>query len=276
MEVKKFSNGFEYVEVKNSVASAKIALQGGHIFHYAHNKKEPILWLSDESVFEVGTAIRGGIPICWPSFGMNNSDLPQHGFARVSMWNLVCVNELNSNTTEVILNLKETQESLKLWDYKFDLELKITISDTLTLEMTTTNLDEKSFKLTQAFHSYFKISDITNISVNGLDSKLYFDALSSYNIRQNGDITFSAELDRVYQNVESPVVLKDTNAEVKLTSQGSSSVVVWNPWIEKCSRMSGMSNEAYKEFVCIETANAFEDFRTLGTRESHILKVTIS
>jgi len=27
--------------------------------------------------------------------------------------------------------------------------------------------------------------------------------------------------------------------------------VVWNPWIEKCKRMSGIKEDAYKEFVCI-------------------------
>jgi len=39
--------------------------------------------------------------------------------------------------------------------------------------------------------------------------------------------------------------------------------------------MSGMRDDAYKEFVCIETANAFEDFVILETDKSHSLKVKI-
>lgn len=62
--LKKQKNGFEYIEVKNSVASAKIALQGAHIFEYKRSNKEDILWLSPISTFEKGVAIRGGIPIC--------------------------------------------------------------------------------------------------------------------------------------------------------------------------------------------------------------------
>jgi len=64
----KKENGFEYIEVKNSIASAKIALQGAHIFEYKCSNKADILWLSPTSHFELGKAIRGGIPICWPRF----------------------------------------------------------------------------------------------------------------------------------------------------------------------------------------------------------------
>ena len=39
--------------------------------------------------------------------------------------------------------------------------------------------------------------------------------------------------------------------------------------------MSGMMDEGYKEFVCIESANAFEDSKFLEPGESHTLKVTI-
>ena len=88
-ELKELENGFEYIEVINDAACAEIALQGAHIFHFARTAQEPILWLSDESAFKYGKAIRGGVPICWPSFGMNNTKLPQHGFARTSLFKFV-------------------------------------------------------------------------------------------------------------------------------------------------------------------------------------------
>ncbi len=43
--------------------------------------QKPCLWLSSESAFKEGVAIRGGIPICWPWFGPVAS--PSHGFARI-------------------------------------------------------------------------------------------------------------------------------------------------------------------------------------------------
>ena len=276
IELKKLSNGFEYLEIQNSSASAKIALQGAHIFEYKRRGEENLFWLSAISDFELGKAIRGGVPVCWPSFGMNNPDLPQHGFARTSVFKCTSREDIDANTTKVELRLTHSEESLKLWNYKFELVLKVTISDKLTIELKTTNLDEKEFKLTQALHSYFQLSNISNAVVKGLDKKPCFDALTNETKIQNGDIIFNQEFDKVFQKVDNQIILEDKGKTIKINNEGSSSAVVWNPWIEKCKRMSAMKDEAYKEFVCIESANAFEDFVVLKSNQSHILKVHIS
>jgi len=265
----------EIIEINNAVASVKIALQGAHIFHYQRKGEEPLLWLSDTSDFEYGKAIRGGVPICWPSFGMNNPELPQHGFARTAKFVHVETKEIDESTTEVTLKLTHSKETLLIWAYQFDLELKVSISDTLTMELKTTNKDSRSFTITQALHTYFSVSDILHVEIKGLDKKPYLDALTNKQCLQNGDIVFRNEVDRVYQEVDSEIVLKDKNRTVNIKNEGSSSAVVWNPWIEKGSRMSGMKADAYKQFVCIESANAFEDFVVLEPNESHTLKATI-
>ena len=275
LESKCLPNGFEYIEVTNKAATAKIALQGAHLFSYKpHNKKE-VLWLSELSDFEAGKAIRGGIPVCWPWFGMNdNLTLPQHGFARTSKFTLTGTDESDPYITKIRLTLTQTQESLKLWKFAFGLELHISISNTLTLELKTTNTDTKFFQITQALHTYFNISDISNIAISGLDTKVYLDALTSKYHTQKGSITFQREIDRVYQGVNKEIQLQDINKTITLQNSGSSSVVIWNPWIQKCARMSAMKKDAYKEFVCIETANAFEDFKLLEPKQSHTLRAT--
>ena len=273
--IKELENGFEYIEIKNDSACGNIALQGAHIFHFARNNEEPLLWLSKTSDFKIGTAIRGGVPICWPSFGVNNPDLPQHGFARLGMWKLKNSQDIDANTTQITLVLNDTQESLGMWNYKFELALKITISDKLTMELTTTNLDEKPFKITQALHTYFQISNISNIAIKGLSDKPYLDALTNKECKQNGDIIFTKEVDSVYQEVDGEILLADKNRTITIQNEGSSSVVVWNPWIQKCKRMSGMENDAYKEFVCIESANAYDDFKILLPHTKHTLKAVI-
>jgi len=275
LELKKLSNGFEYLEIRNENASAKIALQGAHIFEYKRSGEDDLLWLSEMSDFEMGQAIRGGVPICWPSFGMNNPDLPQHGFARTSLFELTSSEELDAKTTEVELRLRDSDETLKLWNYKFELRLRVSISDKLTMELKTTNKDDKEFKLTQAFHTYFKLSEISNAVLKGLDKKPCFDALTNRRNLQDAEITFEKEFDKVFQEVNNEIVLEDKTKTIHIKNEGSSSVVVWNPWIDKCKRMSAMSSEAYKEFVCIESANAFEDFKVLKSNESHILKASI-
>jgi glucose-6-phosphate 1-epimerase len=272
--LRKYENGFEYIEVKNSNCSAKIALQGAHLFEYKRKGERDLLWLSSESEFREGSAIRGGVPLCWPSFGTNNPELPQHGFARTSLFELVESSD-DEESTQITLRLRESEESLSLWSYKFELELKLTLSKTLTMELKTTNRDSKPFKLTQALHSYFNISDIADVKVEGLKDTLRFDALTQERARVVEDIAFNQEYDSVFQEVKGSVVLVDRERTISITNAGSSSVVVWNPWIEKCARMSAMSSEAYREFLCIESANAYEDFRVLEPLEVHILKVVI-
>lgn len=276
IEFKCLENGFRYIEVTNTKANAKVALNGAHLFHYHRVGERELLWLSDISYFEDGKAIRGGIPICWPWFGFNKDDvsLSQHGFARTSLWEFKSSNETTDSTT-LVFTLSDTKETLEVWNYKFSLELKIAISDTLTLELKTTNLDTKEFILTQALHTYFSILNISNVIVKGLDKKPYLDALSWQNMVQDGDIRFEREVDRVYQNIDNTITLVDIDREITIKNEGSSSVVVWNPWIEKTKRMSAMKEDAYTTMLCIESANAFNDARVLKPNESHTLKATI-
>ena len=108
-----------------------------------------------------------------------------------------------------------------------------------------------------------------------MQNKVFLETLTNSNKVQNGKIIFDSEVDSVYQEVDNQIVLKDKNRAIKINNKGSSSVVVWNPWIEKGARMSGMRDEAYKEFVCIETANAFEDFKIVEPQSSTTLCVEI-
>jgi glucose-6-phosphate 1-epimerase len=275
-ELKSFENGFKYLDIKNEKASAKIALQGAHIFHYQKKDEEPLLWLSEVSDFTYSKAIRGGIPICWPRFGNEDKNLPQHGFARTFMFDLVGVKDVSSDSTHIHLRLSNTQKSKQIWDYKFKLDFIIKVSDTLSMELITTNLDNKNFEITQAFHTYFNISNIKNIRIYGLENKHYLDALDMKTKLQKDSIEFKNEVDRVYQGVDKEVSIQDKQKNICIKSKGSKSVIVWNPWIDKCLLMSAMKENAYQKFVCIETANAFEDKRLIKANTSQSLVCVIS
>jgi glucose-6-phosphate 1-epimerase len=275
-ELKSFENGFKYLEIKNKKASAKIALQGAHIFHYQKENEDPLLWLSEVSEFEYSKAIRGGIPLCWPRFGSDDKDLPQHGFARTFMFELVEVKDINLDCTHVHLRLKDSKKSKQIWDKKFQLDFIVHISDTLSMELITTNLDNKNFEITQAFHTYFNVSNIKNISIFGLENKHYLDALDMKIKLQENTIEFENEVDRVYQGVDKEIILHDKQRDICIKNKDSKSVIVWNPWIKKCLAMSAMKADAYKEFVCIESANAFEDKRLIKANTSQSLVCVIS
>ncbi|HIP51335.1 MAG TPA: D-hexose-6-phosphate mutarotase, partial [Campylobacterales bacterium] len=175
---KELDNNFKYIEVKNQHATAKIALQGAHLFHYQAKDKEPLLWLSKKAYFEKGKAIRGGVPICFPWFGKDNTDpsLPQHGFARKQVWKLISTHELADGSTHLQLMLTPNKETRALWDYSFVLIYDVTVGAELTLKLTTINTDTQAFEITQALHSYFNVSNIENVSIEGLENSIYYDS----------------------------------------------------------------------------------------------------
>lgn len=277
IEQKELLNGFKYLEITNSYASAKISLQGAHLYEYIPKDKKALLWLSKASNFQDGESIRGGIPICWPWFGMNkqNKELPQHGFARTASWEYIDSKELD-NSTQITMMLRSDAKTKKMFPYEFELRLILNIGKELLIKIVTKNLDTKTFKITQALHTYFNISDTSNISILGLEDKPYLDALDFKQKRQDGSIKIDKEVDRVFQEIFKPIKLKDKDETIEIINEGSNSVVVWNPWIEKCSRMSAMNEDGYKTFVCIESANVFDDAREIKPNETHTLQTTIS
>ena len=57
-----------------------------------------------------------------------------------------------------------------------------------------------------------------------------------------------------------------------LYGEGSASAVVWNPWIDKTARLGDMGGpNAWRHMVCIETANAGDDVRTLAPGAEHVM-----
>ena len=273
-----FVNGFKYIEINNASARTKIALQGAHVFHYERVGEKPLLWLSKKSFFEIGKAIRGGVPVCWPWFGKHptNSELPQHGFARSSVWELLKAEEIDEHTTEVILQLQPSAESLQLWPHTFELLLAITVGRTLTLALTSKNYDAQPLEITSALHSYFAVENIEKVHVEGLADKSYFDKVTGEERTQQGNVTVSKEVDRIYRKVDYPVTLYDQTRTIHIDAQGSSSTVVWNPWLEKCVAMADMKDDAYKTMICIEAANAPGDALQLAPGEEHTLTTVIS
>ncbi len=274
---KQFDNGFKYIEIQNSQAEAKIALQGAHLFHYKVKEEPSLLWLSKAAFFEEGKAIRGGIPVCFPWFGKNkdNPSLPQHGFARTQLWTVVLEEEKGDSTTHIRLQLKPDTHTLAQWPYLFDVTLDIIISQELSIALSVTNTDTKPFEISTALHTYFSVSDIGTIAIKGLDGRAYYDALEEKNHLQKGDILIHEEVDRVYSHPAETITLLDGDAKVKLQQEGSNSLVVWNPWIEKSKQMSDMSANGYRTMVCLETSNTREDSKVLKPNESHVLKAII-
>jgi glucose-6-phosphate 1-epimerase len=83
VKLSKEKGDLEFINISNSLAVAKISLQGGHVVWWKPKSiKEDVLWLSTNARYEKGRSIRGGVPICWPWFGHHPTDgtYCAHGF----------------------------------------------------------------------------------------------------------------------------------------------------------------------------------------------------
>jgi glucose-6-phosphate 1-epimerase len=91
---------------------------------------------------------------------------------------------------------------------------------------------------------------------------------------QAGPIAFGEEVDRIYVGETSRIELVDAGLGRRLLieSRGSRSAVVWNPWTDKTARLGDMgSPDAFRQLVCIETANAGDDVVSIPVGGAHVL-----
>ncbi len=268
-----------FVSISNAFAAAEICLHGAHVTSFKPHNKQPMIWVSDECVYKEGTVIRGGIPVCWPWFGAHPHDKtkPSHGFVRNRYWNVKSVTETD---TETILTffLTDDESTRQHWDYSFEVNLTVKISDKLEVNLTTVNTDVKPLTVGGALHTYFPVSKISDISVSGLADRSYADALQGMKqLIQDGHIIFTGEVDRVYLNTPDTCKIDDPAfaENICIAKQGSNSTVVWNPWKDKAAGLSGFGNDEYHDMVCIETTNALEDVYKVNPGETHSLSATI-
>jgi glucose-6-phosphate 1-epimerase len=136
-----------------------------------------------------------------------------------------------------------------------------------------TNTDSKAWTMTGALHSYFSVGDVRQITIHGLHGTQYVEGRLSPDKRpQEGPVVIDQEVDRLYAS-DAPVIVDDPvmHRELRIEKAGSLSTVVWNPWIEKSTRLADLPDEAYPDFVCVETTNAGDDAVTLEPGETHLL-----
>jgi glucose-6-phosphate 1-epimerase len=276
-------NGQEYIEINNDLATAKIALQGGHIMQWQPKAQaHPVLWLSSNARQEKGRSIRGGVPICWPWFGAHATDatLCPHGFARVIPWQLIEAEPTRHGATRIVLQMTETAEARRQFSYPYLLSMTITIGDTLRIELSTTNKSSHPFMIGEAFHTYFNISDIANVAVKGLEEVLFADKVFNYERRlQQGDIRFNGEFDRVYLNTTADCSIEDSglNRKIRIGTSRSQSTVIWTPWADKAEQMGDMgTKDEWRTTVCVETANALDNAVIISPNKTHTMAVEYS
>ncbi|MFT3990107.1 MAG: D-hexose-6-phosphate mutarotase [Luteolibacter sp.] len=239
------------LRVETPWSTAEVYFQGAHVTAFQEKGEAPLLFLSKQSQFIPGKAIRGGIPLIFPWFG-NREGHPAHGFARTAEWNLVDAVSHADGRVTLRFSLPEHLSPLRV-------QYAVTVAEDLKLEFSVQNPTQEAQQVEACLHSYFNIGDIARTSVTGLQKVPFIDQLDGNRIKSESfpELRISEEIDRIYIAVPAVLEIHDETRKrkIRLETENSRSAVVWNPWIAKSQRLGDFGDEEYREMLCVETGN---------------------
>lgn len=263
-------DGCPLLHLQHADFSASLALLGGQLLQFQTGKDPALLYLSPLAQLQAGRAIRGGVPICWPWFGPHpeNPEAPQHGVARTSLWQLESLTQ-NQQGFQLSLSGPELQG--------VSVRLHYALGKQIRIDLTSTNHAASPQTISCALHSYLAISNAEHARITGLAGTRYLDKLTAQ-IRHHTDDSLSCkgELDRVVYDVQA-LELSDPgwHRRIRVETQGSNTLVLWNPGQTKARALKDLPDQAWRDFICIEAANAEQDARTLAPGDSHTLSTRL-
>lgn len=245
--------------IETAGSRATISLIGAQVLDWVPTGSSPVQWLSPLARLNTGKAIRGGVPVCWPWFGPSSDrSLPSHGFVRTRDWTMVDVTA-NDNSARLTFEVQAAPPASPVWSGDAMARLSVTVGTTLCLELETLNMGPEPLLITEALHSYFHVSDISTVEIEGLDGVYYLDQLAGQaRVMQHGPVSISGEIDRLYDDRRASCTIVDRSMgrKIHIAKEGSGTTVIWNPWAEKSARLGDMAPGDYRHMLCVETANA--------------------
>lgn len=250
--------------ISNAHAEAEMTLAGGHVMRYTPRGGQPVLWVSPNASFTVGTAMRGGVPVCWPWFALHPDDpqgKPLHGLVRTMLWEMRGTQALPDGATEVRMAVRDTPETLALWPHPFELELAVRVGPRLRMEWTARNPGSAPYRYTGALHPYFSVSDLTAVTVRGLEGTAYLDKNDGFRPKTlAGPLRFEGMVDYVFLDTCAEMVIEDSGLgrAIHVAKEGSRTSVVWNP-AGADAKMPDVGAGQHRYFLCVEAVNAVND-----------------
>jgi glucose-6-phosphate 1-epimerase len=273
------NGGLQKVRITSPKVVGEMYLHGAHITSWKPAGKEEVLFLSSQSRWEDGQAIRGGIPICFPWFGGKADDpkAPAHGFVRTKAWHLESIAQVRDGVT-VSMATESEEDTRRWWPADFRLIYRVTFASELRLELMLTNTGEKSLRFEEALHAYHRVGNILKARVGGLYTARYIDKTDSNRRKiQHGEIAIVSETDRVYLNTSNAIELEDPvlRRRTRVAKENSRTTVVWNPWVQKAHSLSDFADDEWMQMICIETSNVSDFAVDLAPGQQHKMKAVV-
>jgi len=278
-EVVEGNGGLPKVRITSPACEAEMYLHGAHITSWRPVGEEQVLFLSSQSRWEDGHAIRGGIPISFPWFAhkADDPDAPDHGFVRTKAWQLDSISQVG-DCIAVSMLTESDEATKKWWPAEFRIVVRATFGKQLNLDLTVTNTGKTELLFEEALHAYFRVGNIEMTRARIPDALHYIDKTDLHKIKtQLGDIMIASETDRVYLNTRDEIELEDPlyGRRVRVAKQNSCTTVVWNPWTQMAPSLPDFGRDEWMRMVCIEPSNVSDFAVHLAPGQQHNMKVLV-
>ncbi len=239
--------------------SVFVAQQGAQVLSW-HAAGAERLFLSPTAACDGSSAIRGGVPVCFPQFNQRGN-LPKHGFVRNMTWRLL---DGNAQASAQVFEVQANDATRAIWPVNFRVLLTVDLqAHQLKISMRVDNQSDRALTFTGALHTYLAVKAIGQVGLRGQTAQPEWDAVQDTHQACSGQLHFNSEFDRVYDvalpDPQAPVMptwLLQEGAQTLKISQSAAwgQSVVWNPGAEKAAQLQDMPADAYQKMLCVEAA----------------------
>lgn len=235
-----------------------VALHGAQVLSWQTGDGRERLYLSPEALFDGQSAIRGGVPLCWPQFNVRGP-LPKHGFARNLPWEPVKSEQADT----LAFRLCDSAATRAWWPGRFAAELAVTLAPgRLRLALSVRNTgaaDDGSWSFTAALHTYLRVQDAAQARLEGLQGAARWDAVRDVRSTEAAEaLRFGEEFDSVYTVAgapAAPLYLVDGDDLLRIEQSPScTETVVWNPGPALSAQLADMPDDGWRHMLCVEAA----------------------
>jgi glucose-6-phosphate 1-epimerase len=235
--------------------SCTVALHGAHLLSWLTGDGVERIYLSPEARFDGKSAIRGGVPVCWPQFNQRGP-LPKHGFARNLPWRLDSPVD-GQGLDSVALALVSDAATRAIWPHDFQARLVLKLSPrALGITLGIDNPGATPWSFTAALHSYLRVDEVTAVRLEGLQGAQRWDSLTDLRSVETAPVpVFGSEFDSVFHAPAAALRLVQPSGTLQISASAScTETVVWNPGPVLAARMDDLPDDGWRHMLCVEAA----------------------
>ncbi|HQE08866.1 D-hexose-6-phosphate mutarotase [Thermomonas sp.] len=247
------AHGLPCIRLTQHGAHALVALHGAQVLSWVPADGRERLFLSERAVFDGRNPIRGGIPVIFPQFGERGA-LQKHGFARNHAW---AFEGVDADAAVFVLRCDADAQ----WPHGCIARLRVALTaKQLRVTLDIENIGATAFAFTAALHTYLRVDDIAQVSIEGLQGCDFEDSVNGGTLHRQSEfeVRCNGETDRIYNDVVAPLTLLDGGHQLYIEQEGFADAVLWSPGPSLCARIGDLAPDDWRQFVCVEAGQVLQ------------------